>query len=158
MNIYLKIKDIKGNSLVDPYVGCIVLDSYSLGVSQPVSHDVGNSERTLGRPDFRLLSCSKQTDQSSPALMGACAGGKKLGEVELIVARNADDKSLNRICVTMGNCIIASYDMSGGGGMESDSFTISFTSIKFEYTQQGPTGEKKGNASMGWDLETNKAL
>lgn len=158
MNIYLKIKDIKGNSSVDQYEGCIVLDSFSLGVSQPMTQDVGNSERTLGRPDFRQLVCSKQADQSSPALMGACAGAKKLGEVELIVSRNADDKSLGRMIIKLGNGIIASYDINGGGGMETDSFMISFTSIKYEYTQQGPTGEKLGNASMGWDLASNKPL
>jgi type VI secretion system secreted protein Hcp len=41
--------------------------------------------------------------------------------------------------------------------MPSDSFSINYTKIASEFTQQNSDSTKKGTASFGWDLATNKA-
>jgi type VI secretion system secreted protein Hcp len=57
----------------------------------------------------------------------------------------------------LSNAMVANISTGGGGGGLSDSFTLNFTKVTSEYTQQNTDSTKKGNASFGWDLATNTA-
>jgi type VI secretion system secreted protein Hcp len=155
--VLLNIKDIKGNSTLDGAADQIVLYGYSLGVQMPMNHDVGRTERTLGRPNFMEFSVSKATDLSTPALYAACAGGKKLGDAKISIGRNEDSKFMPMIEYTLGDAMISSINTSGAGD-STDSISISFSTITTTYTQQKVDSTKKGTAPFGWDLGANKAL
>lgn len=155
--IILEIKDVKGNCTIDGHADQIILNSFSHGVSLPMSMDPGNTERTAGRPLFSEMSFSKMTDQATPALYAACAEGKKLGDATLHIGRNEGGKFMSLMKYTLTNSMVSNINTSGGGGMPADSFSLNYTKIKSEFTQQNPDSTKKGTASFGWDLETNKA-
>lgn len=155
--IMLKIKDIKGNCTIDGHTNEIILNSYGISVMLPMSGDPANTERTAGRPNFSEMNCSKMTDQSTPPLYAACAEGKKLGDAVIYIGRNENGKYMSLMTYTLTNAMISNINTSGGGGMPSDSFSINYTKIKYEFTQQNPDSTKKGTADFGWDLETNKA-
>jgi type VI secretion system secreted protein Hcp len=155
--IILDIKDVKGNCTIDGYADKIILNSFSHSLSLPMSMDAANTERTGGRPVFSEMAFSKMTDQSTPALYTACAEGKKLGDATLHVGRNEGGKFMSLMKYTLSNAMVSNINTSGGGGMPADSFTVNFTKIKSEFTQQNADSTKKGTASFGWDLETNKA-
>lgn len=154
--ILLQIKNIKGNSTLDGYADAIILDTVSHGVTLPMSMDMANTERALGRPSFTELAVSKATDQSTPALYNACASGTKLGDATISVGRNESGKFLLHVKYVLGNAMVStiSTGLSGGG---SDSVTLCFSKISMEYTQQAAAGNKAGTASFGWDLATNKS-
>ena len=155
--IILEIKDMKGNCTVDGHANEIILNSYSHGVALPLSNDAANTERTAGRPQFSEMNFSKMTDQSTPALYTACVQGKKLGDAIIHIGRNEAGKFMSLMKYTLTNAMVSNINTSGGGGMPSDSFSLNFTKIKSEFTQQNADSTMAGTASFGWDLTTNKA-
>jgi type VI secretion system secreted protein Hcp len=155
--IILSIASIKGNSSLAGFENKIIIESFSHGVSLPMNVDVGNSERTLGRPIFSLMALTKMSDVSTPPLYAACAAGTKLGEVTVEISRNQEGASMSLIKYTMANAMISAIHTNGTAGGAADSFSISFTKVTSVFTQQKSDASAKGNAQFGWDLTLNKA-
>lgn len=156
--IILEITDIKGNTKITGHEDKIQIMSFSNGVSMHMNRDVSNSERTMGRPDFQNITLSKMTDQATPGLYGACAGGKDLGVVKLLMGRNEGDAFMPLMTYTLKNTMVSNISTGGGGSEAMDTFCLDFTEIKVEYTKQGSDSKKQGTAAFGWDLATNKAV
>ncbi|MGI4859074.1 MAG: Hcp family type VI secretion system effector [Janthinobacterium lividum] len=155
--IVLSIDSISGNSTLKEFPGKIIVDSFSHGVAFPLGMDVANTERTKGRPVFSEISLSKMTDVSTPAIYMACAAGTKLGDATLNIGRNEGGKFMPLVKYVLGNAMISNINTSGGGGGAMDSFSINFTKITIEYSQQNPDASKKGSSTFGWDISTNSA-
>ncbi len=155
--ILLQIKDLKGNCTIDGHPDEIILNSFSHSVALPMSMDAANTERTAGRPQFSEMSFSKMTDQATPALYVACTEGKKLGDATLHIGRNEGGKFMSLMKYVLTNAMVSNINTSGGGGIPADSFSLNFTKITSEFTQQNADSTKKGTATFGWDLATNKA-
>jgi len=155
--IILDIKDIKGNCTIDGFADKIILNSFGHSVALPLNSDVSNTERTAGRPMFSEMNLSKMTDQSTPTLYASCTEGKKLGDATISIGRNENGKFMLVLKYVLTNAMVSNINTSGGGGLPSDSFSLNYTKIKTEFTQQNPDSTKKGTASFGWDLTTNKA-
>lgn len=158
--IYLKIDSIKGNCTEDPYKEQIILDSFSHGLSQSLTSRPGNTERTSDGPQFSEMNFTKTMDSSSPGLYQACAGNLKLGTATVSVTRIEGAKVMSTISYVLGDAMISGISTSGSGGgdLPSESFSINFTTITSQMTQQNPDSTKKGVAPFGWDLKEGKAL
>lgn len=155
--ILLKIASVKGNCTITDHADEIILNSFSHSVALPMSMDPANTERTAGKPQFSEMSFSKMTDQSTPALYAACTAGTKLGDATLFIGRNEAGVFMSLMKYVMTNAMVSNINTSGGGGMPADSFSLNFTKITSEFTQQNADSTKKGTATFGWDLTTNKA-
>ncbi|MFM0008432.1 MULTISPECIES: Hcp family type VI secretion system effector [Paraburkholderia] len=156
--IILQFKDVKGNSLIDGFKDGIQLTSFSQSVAITMNPDTSNTERTLGRPSFSEFNLSKDTDQSTPALYAACTAGTKLGNATISIGRNEGGKFMLQMKYVLTNAMIANITTSGGGSSMMDSFTINFTAMTSQYTQQNADSTLAGTAPFGWDLTTNKAI
>ncbi|MDB5883346.1 MAG: Hcp1 family type secretion system effector [Ramlibacter sp.] len=152
--IYLKIDSIKGNCIEIPFEGHIILDSFQHGLATALTMRPGNTERTTGGPSFSDMAFRKTQDSSSPALYAACAGGTALGTAVVLVTRTEMDKPMSTIKYTLGDAMISSISTQGadGGDLPQESFSINFTSITSQMTQQNADGTPKGIAPFGWDL------
>lgn len=155
--ILLQINNIKGNSTLDGHADAIILTTVSHGVMLPMSMDMANTERALGRPSFSEMTFSKAMDQSTPALYNACASGAKLNDATILIGRNESGSFLLHVKYVLGNAMVSSISSALGEGGSSDSFTLCFSKLSIEYTQQATAGNKAGTASFGWDLATNKS-
>lgn len=148
---------IVGNCQVNGYVGKVIVLSYSHSASIPLQMDSANTERTAGRPIFSELQFSKMSDLSTTELYKACTQGTKIGTATLHVGRVENGKYMSFFKYEMSNAMISSISTSGGGGIPSDSFSIAFTKIKCDYTQQQSDSTAKGTGTWNWNLETMKA-
>lgn len=155
--IILEIKDVKGNCEIKGYAGQIILQSFSHGVSLPLQMDHSNTERTSGRPIFSEINFSKMSDMSTPVLYAACTAGKKLGDAKIHIGRNENGVFMSVIEYVLRDAMVSSISTSGGGGIPMDSFSLNFTKITQDFTQQKPDSTKKGTANFGWDLVSNEA-
>jgi len=155
--IILEIKDVKGNCQIDKHEGQIIIQSFSQGVMLPLQMDTSNTERTAGRPVFQEMSFSKMSDMSTPVLYAACVQGKKLGDAKIHIGRNENGVFMSVIEYVLTSAMVSNITTTGGGGIPADSFSLNFTKITMDYTQQKSDSTKKGTANFGWDLETNKA-
>jgi type VI secretion system secreted protein Hcp len=148
---------IKGNCQIIGYVDKIIVLSYSHSASIPMQMDMGNTERTAGRPMFSELSFSKMSDLSTTELYKACTQGTKIGPATLHVGRVENGKFMSFFKYVMDNAMISNISTSGGGGIPQDSFTINFTKIKCDFTQQKSDSTAKGTGTWNWNLETMKS-
>jgi type VI secretion system secreted protein Hcp len=155
--LILEIASIPGNCEIDKFKGKIIVNSYSHSVSLPLQMDVSNTERTSGRPSFSEVSFSKMSDLSTTAMFKACSQGTPLGTAKLHVGRVENGAYMNFFTYQMFNAVISNISTSGGGGIPSDSFSINFTKIQCDYTQQQSNTAAKGTATWNWNLETMKA-
>jgi type VI secretion system secreted protein Hcp len=151
-------KDIPGECLLKGFEAKIECLSYSHGVAMQVTNDLSNSERTSGKPNVQDLTTSKYMDKASPVLNQACCEGRKIGDCKLTVGRNEGGNVMPLIVYTLKDAIISSITASGGGADKpTETLSLSFTAIQWDYTAQKPDSTKEGNASGKWDMKTNTA-
>mgnify|MGYP003613588621 CR=1 FL=1 len=148
---------IIGNCQLVGYVGKIIVHSYSHGASMPMQMDSANTERTSGRPVFSEMSFSKMSDLATTAMYKACTQGTKIGPAKLNIGRVENGVYMNFMTYVMDNAMISQMSCSGGGGIPNDSFSINFTKIKADFTQQKTDSTSKGTGTWNWNLETMKA-
>lgn len=148
---------IKGNCQIADYTDKVIVLSYSHSVSLPFQMDAANTERTSGRPTFSEMSFSKMSDLSTTEMYKACTQGTKIGTATLHVGRVEGGKFMSFFKYELSNAMITNISTSGGGGIPSDSFSINFTAIKCDYTQQKSDSTAKGTGTWNWDLEHMRA-
>ena len=155
--IILEIASIKGNCIIDGYVGQTIIQSFSHNASMPMQMDRANTERTAGRPNFSEMNFSKMSDIATPALYAACVAGTKLGEAKIHIGRTEGSKFMSLIEYVLADAMVSTISTGGGGGQPSDSFSLNYTTITQVYSQQSQDSTKKGSAGFGWDLVKNIA-
>ena len=148
---------IKGNCQITGYADKIIVLSYSHSVSIPMQGDVANTERTAGRPVFSEMSLQKMSDLATTEMYKACSQGSKLGTAKLYVGRVENGKFMNFLTYEMSNAMISNIGTTGGSGIPADSFSINFTALKCDYTQQQSDSTAKGTGTWNWSLEEMKA-
>jgi type VI secretion system secreted protein Hcp len=157
---FLKIDGISGESTDDKHKDWIEVLSYGWGESQMVSRTASSSGGgTAERVDMQDFSVVKSLDKASPVLALACAEGKHIKEVIIELCRAGGDK-LPYMEYKLGNAIISSFSVGGGGGGDAtESLTFNYGKIEWTYTQQKRSdGSGGGKIPAGWDLEKNKKV
>jgi len=149
--------NIKGNCTLTGFIDKLIVKSFSHNASLRMGRDAGNTERTLGRPQLSEMSFTKSSDLSTTELFKACTQGTKIGSAILHIGRVENGVYMNFMKYTMDNAMISKMSCVGGGGIPSDSFSINFTKIKSEFTQQQTDSTAKGTGTWNWNLETMKA-
>ena len=138
---YIKIPDIDGESKQAEHEGEIDCWGVSWGAAQSSSAAVG-SGRTRGRSVVQDFNFSKWYDAASPYLALACMQGKSFDEIIFMVRKDSGDAHLDYLQVTLTNCVVTSYQMSGSGpnvgdnDMIAENVTISAEKIKVLYVVQ----------------------
>jgi type VI secretion system secreted protein Hcp len=148
---------IKGNCTITGYIDKIIVSSFSHNAYLPMGSDAGNTERTMGRAVLSEMSFSKSSDLATTELFKACTQGTKIGPATLNIGRVENGVYMNFMTYAMDNAMISQMSCSGGGGIPNDSFSINFTKIKADFTQQKTDSSAKGTGTWNWNLETMKA-
>lgn len=154
--IMLKITDVPGTSQITGYEEQIEVLSYSHGVSQQVTGDVTNTERTSGRPMHQDFHLTKYLDKATPLLNQKCCEATNLGQVIITIGRNDAGAVIPLIIYTLEDVIISSVSVGGGGGDKPvESLSLNYASIKWDYTAQKEESGEAGTVSGGWDVSAN---
>lgn len=122
---YLKIGDIRGESMDSRFPGWIPVESYSPGIS------MGAGPGTVFGPHVRVteLNFTKLIDRSTAELQRAAAMGRQFELVVLCIA--ALDESTQGSALVLENTLITSYSFSGGGDRPMESLSLNFTNMTF---------------------------
>lgn len=145
---------VTGNSKITGYEGKIIVLSYSHSASMPLQMDMGNTERTTGRPVLSEMSFSKMADLSTTEMYKACTQGIEFPTATLYVGRVDNGEYMDFMKYTMTNAMISSISTSGSGGLPTDSFTINFSKLQCDFTQQLTDTAPAGTGTWNWNLET----
>jgi type VI secretion system secreted protein Hcp len=157
VDMFIKIKGIKGEAQDEKHKDEIDVLSWSWGASQPGNLHQG-SGGGAGKASFQDLSFTKYVDVSSPMLLKMVATGEHIPDVALVV-RKAGKAPLEYIKFALTDCLVTSVSTGGSGGEDrlTENVTIQFTEFKYEYTSQKPDGTPGGVMPFGFNIATSKA-
>lgn len=158
VDMFLKIKDVKGEAQDDKHKDTIDVLAWSWGMSNSGSTHMGGGSGA-GKVNVQDISVTKYIDKSSPDLMKACCNGKHFETADLIV-RKAGEKPLEYLTITMTDLIVTSVSTGGSGGEDrlTENVTLNFGAVKVKYIEQTAKGGEGAKPDMGWDIAANKPL
>lgn len=157
LDMFMKLDDIKGESVDAAHKGEIDVLSWSWGASQAGSSQVGGGTGS-GKVQIQDLSFTKYTDRSSPVLLGMCASGKPI-KTAVLTIRKAGNTPLEYVKITMNQGIVTSiaHGGDGGGDKHTETVTLNFSAVQYDYTPQKADGSGDAVVTMGWDIAGNKS-
>jgi len=154
-----KGKQIKGTSTVSAHTDWITVNELGMNVGRAISTSGGGADRDTSNPSFTEIILSKATDLASSDLFMEAVCGKSLGvaEIHFIQTGGAEKKEQVFLKLELEEAIISSYSVSSSGERPSETFTINFTKISYQYDSF--TGETvKTGTPKKWDLEANAKI
>ena len=155
---YLKIDPIKGESTDTAHAEWIEVESFSSGLSQPMSGASGTGGRAASRADFDAFVVNKSVDASTPDLNLYCAQGKHIAKLELEVCQETGEK----VCYLkyeLENVMVQAVNISGGGS-ERPSESVAFVYDKISWTYTAINNDGTAGSATGpkiWNLQENKS-
>jgi type VI secretion system secreted protein Hcp len=151
-DIFVKLGDIKGESLDDKHKGEIEVLSFSWGVTNPTS----GGGTAGGRATFQDLSIVHYIDKASPVLMQACTAGTILKDAT-ITHRKAGKGQQEFIVIKMNDIIITSVTHSGTSDQPaSENVSLAFAKVDLEYRPLKSDGTLDAGVHFKYDFKTHK--
>jgi type VI secretion system secreted protein Hcp len=158
VDMFMNIKDVKGESKDKTHPNEIDVLAWSWGLSNSGSAHVGGGAGA-GKVNVQDLSFTKWLDSSSPVLMKAACDGKHFTEATLVV-RKAGEKPIEYLKIKLEEVLITSVSGGGSGGEDrlTENVTLNFGKVSVDYTPQKADGSKDKDVTMGWDVTANTPL
>jgi len=155
VDMFIKIGDLKGESVDDKHKGEIDVLAWSWGMSQSGNTHVA-AGGGAGKVNVQDLSFTKYLDKASPNLMQYCCNGKHFADA-LLTVRKAGENPLEYLKITLKDLIIAAVTTGGSGGEDrlTENVTLNFAKFNVEYQEQKPDGSGTPAGEMGWDVKAN---
>ena len=139
---------IEGDSTLEGHAQEIELRSWGFGVENS-----GGFE-TPGNAQARPFTFEHGPNSSWPRLFAASAGGKRLSEAVLTVARTSGDRLVDYLVYRMKPVLVAKVEDTSSGGAPAQAVTVTYGAATVSYTPpQDPDGSP---ITGGWDFITNK--
>jgi type VI secretion system secreted protein Hcp len=149
-------KAINGDSVVAGHEKWITCSSIQLGVGRAISASGGGADRETSNPSFSELTITKSTDIASADLFMQAVCGMSLGKAEIhfLQTGGADKKQQVYLKIELEDAIVSSYSTSSGGDRPSESLSINFVKISYQY--DAFSGDKITTGTpKKWDLVKN---
>jgi type VI secretion system secreted protein Hcp len=153
-DIFAKIGNIKGESADDKHKDEIEVLSFSWGVANS-GLEIG-SGGGAGKASFQGLTIIHNIDKATPNLLQACATGTHLKDAT-ITHRKAGKGQQEFLIVKMNDVIITAVAHGGTTAQPaSETVTLAFAKVDFEYRPQKPDGSLDAGIHFKYDLKANK--
>jgi type VI secretion system secreted protein Hcp len=159
VDIFIKIDGIEGESQDDKHKNEIDVQSFSFGLSQSGSFG-SQGGGGVGKANFQDVHFTKHADKSSPKLFLASASGEHIKKAE-VTFRKAGKDQQEYLKITVSDILVSSYQVSdshGGTTLPSESVSLNFAKIEFDYKEQKADGTLGGSVKAGWDVKANKKV
>lgn len=151
------IKDIAGETADDKFSKDkgIDIQSFSWGLSNGGSASQAGGFGS-GKANFSDLSLMKAADAASPKLAGACANGTHITEAVLHVRKQGEGQQ-EYYTITLTDLLVSSFQASASNGSPeiTESFSLNYAKIKFDYKPQKADGSLDAAIPFGYDLKKN---
>jgi type VI secretion system secreted protein Hcp len=152
---------VKGESIDKQFKDAIEIDSWSWSGHNASTHHHGVGGGA-GKVSLGDLQMSKSiVDNATATLFSMLCKGTHVKEATLHCRKKAGGKEgseqVEFLKITMKNCTVASLSLGGHGSATgvSESMSLAYEEIKFEYTAQKEDGTKGATVSGGWNMAKN---
>lgn len=127
---YLKIGDIKGESVDDAHKGEIEILSWSWGETQ--SGSAAASGMPTGKRQHKPLTITKRVDKASPLLQQAATSGKMIDKMDLTLPKEGG-RAEEYVTYELERVYITSYQTGGSAGgdvVPTETISLNYEEIK----------------------------
>ena len=156
VDIFLKLDGIPGASTDARHSGEIVVESVAFGLSNAGSVSfAGGTGAGAGTVQFTDISFTKKLDKSSHGLMNACLTGNHIKSA-VLTCRKAGGKQEDFYKVTLADVLVTGYSLNSGGDLPTESVSLNFTKVDWEYFVQRPDGSMAPGSKGSFDVKLNK--
>jgi len=151
-DMFLKLTNIKGESLHAKHKGEIEVLSWSFGASQQGSAHLGTGSGT-GKVQIQDLTITHYVDTASTDLLKHLTTGKHIDEGMLTV-RKAGGTHLEYLKIKMIQVMVSHISNGGGSGQDrvTENVTLNFRKFTQTYTPQDDKGNAKASSEFTWDI------
>jgi type VI secretion system secreted protein Hcp len=150
----MNIPGIPGDSNAEQFENWFEVMSWSWGETNANSSFGGGGG--AGRVQMSDFNVMKRAGKGSPLLMLACASGRHLPAVQIVMTVERGDRQMVFERFVLSNAAITSYQLSGDGSVvPSESMSLNFTRIEFTQTYQNDQGAPQSQTAF-WDLQANR--
>jgi type VI secretion system secreted protein Hcp len=159
VDYFLKIEGIEGESQDHKHKGEIQIESYSIGAHQTGAHAAGGGGGA-GKASLQDFNFVMLANKASPKLFLACCTGEHYKKATL-VCRKAGKDQQEYLKITLSDLLVSSFTNGGpfgGGVLPSDSVSLNFAKIEFEYKEQKADGTLGAAVKAGWDVKASKMV
>ena len=155
--ILLKVDGIPGESLFNGHQGEIDLLTWSWGMSQSESTQVGRGGGA-GKAEIENLAVTKYVDKASAYLMLACLKGEHIPEATITIRKSGEDGSFVYIVIRMTDVVVTSVAMGANGnfGRTTETVSLYFSKVNFSYTPQKADGTGLAPIDFTWNILRNQ--
>jgi len=156
MDMFLKIDDLKGDSIDETHPNEIQVLSWSWGMSQSgTTHSATGGG--AGKVNVQDLSFMKNIDTTTTNLIKACCNGTHFKSALLTVRKAGGKSAVEYLKIKMQDLIVSNVSTggSGGGDMITESVTLNFAKVSLDYTPQDKTGAPGSVMSAAWNIPVN---
>jgi type VI secretion system secreted protein Hcp len=101
-----------------------------------------------------------KASKATPKLMLACATGEHFSMATLTIVRT-DRESEDYFTITLTDVLVSAYRVGGSSASDpvpTDSISLNFSKIEFEYTPQSPDGSTEAPVKAGYDVKASKSV
>ncbi len=153
---FLKLDDIKGESLDSKHAGEIEILSFSFGATNSGATSSGGGLGS-GKATFSSFRFNKLYDASSPALFQGTATGTHYKTATFAFRRPGGESPADFLTIKLEDVLISGYEQ--GGTKEPpllEDVALNAAKIEIEYRPQGRDGKLGTPIKASYDLAQNK--
>jgi type VI secretion system secreted protein Hcp len=154
---YLKIGDIKGESVDKDHKDWINLLSVSQSLTRPMSAGISGSTRQRASVTCGDVVCVKEMDASTPKLIQAVCDGTVFPKVQIdLCTSTGAGARVPYYQWELVNVMVSDYSVSGatdGPEVPTESISLNYEEIQWTYDKMGKDGASKGKVDASWKVE-----
>lgn len=158
IDMFLKIDTIDGESIDRDHAGEIDVLAYSLGFSNS-GDAAAQTGGSLGKAARQNLSMTVYQSKASLPIFLAVATGRMFRDATLTL-RKAGASPLEFLELKLEDVLITSQAVGGSGGEDriTESISLDYARITFNYVGLDPRGTPLDTISAGFDFRTNTPI
>ena len=161
MPIYIKYGDIKGDVSAEGHKGAdgwVEINSFQFGIGRGISSPTGGEDdRESSAPSVSEIVVTKPMDKSSYRWMEESLWGEGV-DVQVDFCKTDKDKLEVYASYKLENCMVSGYSVSSGGDRPSESISLNFTKILYEFHEMKAKNDKGESPKAGWDIGAAKKV
>jgi type VI secretion system secreted protein Hcp len=150
--------EIKGLAKVTGHENWLNMSSMQFGAGRSIALQAGGgAKRDSSSPSLSEVVFTRESDQASPDLFFQACGGVSLGTCTVHVLQTIGNETKVFAEILLEEAMISSYSVSSGGDNPTESLSVNFTKVSFQYDTFDGKKVVTGTPKK-WDLAVNKTF
>ncbi|MBY0330208.1 MAG: type VI secretion system tube protein Hcp [Acetobacteraceae bacterium] len=156
MPVLVKCTEWKGESKVEGFSDYFEVSSFQFGVGRAISAARGTSAREGNIVSVSEITLTKVSDQTSIKLFEEALHGSLDRKVEIAFIRQGKgNKPVAYLTMKLEGCGISGFSMSSGGDRPTESLTLNFDKVEYNYD---PISDDLSGKPIKYSWDLSKAV